>query len=174
VYDGRQGDGDPIGMLRCWPLATHSGRRPVSEIWKGNSAIADHGIFSAGFIAPCLPTKTDKVPSGNLWLHEIKHDGFRVIAQCETRCVILSEAAVASDWVEGEVTRALAEERKRKQVVLFPVRIDDAVMQTSEAWATLLQGQRNIGDFTGGKDHDGYRKSFDRLMRDLRVERPGQ
>jgi bifunctional non-homologous end joining protein LigD len=38
-------------------------------------------IFSAGFIAPCLPTKTDKLPSGNLWLHEIKHDGFRVIAR---------------------------------------------------------------------------------------------
>jgi hypothetical protein len=34
----------------------------------------------AGFIAPCLPTKTDKLPSGDLWLHEIKHDGFRVIA----------------------------------------------------------------------------------------------
>src|SRR6266700_2917827 len=35
----------------------------------------------AGFIAPCLPTKTDKLPSGGLWLHEIKHDGFGVIAR---------------------------------------------------------------------------------------------
>ena len=35
----------------------------------------------AGFIAPCLPTKTDKLPSGDVWLHEIKHDGFRVIAR---------------------------------------------------------------------------------------------
>jgi len=26
--------------------------------------------FPAGFIAPCLPTKTDKLPSGDLWLHE--------------------------------------------------------------------------------------------------------
>jgi ATP-dependent DNA ligase len=34
----------------------------------------------AGFIASCLPTKTDKLPSGSQWLHEIKHDGFRVIA----------------------------------------------------------------------------------------------
>jgi bifunctional non-homologous end joining protein LigD len=34
----------------------------------------------AGFIAPCLPTKTDKLPSGSDWLHEIKHDGFRIIA----------------------------------------------------------------------------------------------
>jgi hypothetical protein len=35
----------------------------------------------AGFIAPCLPTKTDKLPSGSQWLHEIKRDGFRVIAR---------------------------------------------------------------------------------------------
>src|SRR5215467_11843230 len=35
----------------------------------------------AGFIAPCLPTKTDKLPSGGDWLHEIKHDGFRIIAR---------------------------------------------------------------------------------------------
>jgi ATP dependent DNA ligase domain len=35
----------------------------------------------AGFIAPCLPSKTDKLPSGSQWLHDIKHDGFRVIAR---------------------------------------------------------------------------------------------
>jgi ATP-dependent DNA ligase len=34
----------------------------------------------AGFIAPCLPTAAPQPPSGALWLHEIKHDGFRVIA----------------------------------------------------------------------------------------------
>jgi hypothetical protein len=87
--------------------------------------------------------------------------------------LILSKGAIASDWVEGEVTTALAEERNRKQVVLFPVRIDDAVMQTSEAWARLLRGQRNIGDFSRWKEHDSYQKSFERLMRDLRVESEG-
>src|ERR1700747_1492791 len=35
----------------------------------------------AGSVAPCLPTKTDKLPSGSQWLHEIKHDGFRIIAR---------------------------------------------------------------------------------------------
>ena len=38
--------------------------------------------------------------------------------------LVLSKRAIASDWVEGEVTRGLAEERKRKQLVLFPIRID--------------------------------------------------
>jgi ATP-dependent DNA ligase len=34
-----------------------------------------------GFIAPCLPTKAHTLPSGGVWLHEIKHDGFRIIAR---------------------------------------------------------------------------------------------
>ena len=28
-----------------------------------------------------MPPKTDKLPSGSQWLHEIKHDGFRIIAR---------------------------------------------------------------------------------------------
>jgi bifunctional non-homologous end joining protein LigD len=35
----------------------------------------------AGFIAPCLPTKITQLPPGGQWLHEIKHDGFRIIAR---------------------------------------------------------------------------------------------
>jgi bifunctional non-homologous end joining protein LigD len=35
----------------------------------------------AGFIAPCLPIKAAQLPSGRQWLHEIKHDGFRIIAR---------------------------------------------------------------------------------------------
>src|SRR5262245_42951979 len=35
----------------------------------------------AGFIAPCLPTKTTRLPSGSQWLHEIKHDGFRLMVR---------------------------------------------------------------------------------------------
>ena len=35
----------------------------------------------AGFIPPCLPTGAKNPPPGKDWLHEIKHDGFRVIAR---------------------------------------------------------------------------------------------
>jgi ATP-dependent DNA ligase len=42
-----------------------------------------------GFIAPCLPTSASRPPSGGLWLHEIKHDGFRVIARKEGKRVKL-------------------------------------------------------------------------------------
>jgi ATP dependent DNA ligase domain len=35
----------------------------------------------AGPAPPNLPTKTTQLPSGSQWLHEIKHDGFRIIAR---------------------------------------------------------------------------------------------
>jgi ATP-dependent DNA ligase len=57
----------------------------------------------AGFIAPCLPSKTDKLPSGSDWLHEIKHDGFRVIARKNAAQVKLysrpgNDLTYASRW----------------------------------------------------------------------------
>jgi len=61
--------------------------------------------------------------------------------------LILSEHSIKSDWVEDEVTRTFEEERKRDQIMLFPIRLDDAVMDTNEAWAAKLRA-RNIGDFT--------------------------
>lgn len=44
--------------------------------------------------------------------------------------VILSDASIASNWVKDEVNSAYDEERDRKVMVLFPIRIDDAVMNT--------------------------------------------
>ncbi|HXW72181.1 MAG TPA: toll/interleukin-1 receptor domain-containing protein [Methylocella sp.] len=85
--------------------------------------------------------------------------------------LILSENSISSDWVEDEVTKASAEERDRKRLVLFPVRIDDAVMETSKPWARKLRDQRHIGDFRKWKDHDGYQASLKRLLRDLTVEK---
>src|SRR5215472_8737277 len=38
-------------------------------------------FLPAGFVPPCLPTKAQQAPSGEAWLHEIKHDGFRVMAR---------------------------------------------------------------------------------------------
>ena len=45
------------------------------------------GALPAGFIAPCLPINASQPSSGVEWLHEIKHDGFRVIARKEGKRV---------------------------------------------------------------------------------------
>jgi hypothetical protein len=85
--------------------------------------------------------------------------------------LILSEHSIKSDWVEDEVKKAFEEERTRvpKQTVLFPIRLDDAVIDTQEAWAGLLRRDRNIGDFRHWQDHNSYMKSLERVLRDLRA-----
>src|SRR5262249_14419606 len=35
----------------------------------------------AGFVEPCLPSRADRPPSGPGWVHEIKHDGFRMMVR---------------------------------------------------------------------------------------------
>ena len=84
--------------------------------------------------------------------------------------LILSKNSIDSDWVEAEVESALEQEQKRGQTVLFPVRLDDAVMKTDKSWAALIRRTRHIGDFTQWKDHDSYQRWFNRLMRDLKGE----
>ena len=37
--------------------------------------------LKSGPIAPCLPRATKEPPSGPGWVHEIKHDGFRILAR---------------------------------------------------------------------------------------------
>jgi hypothetical protein len=84
--------------------------------------------------------------------------------------VVLSEHSTDSDWVEDEVETALEEERKRKQTVLFLIRLGEAVMETDEAWAAKIRRTRHIGDFSRSKDHDSYGEAFDRLLPDLKAE----
>jgi hypothetical protein len=38
-------------------------------------------LRSSGFIEPCLPSPADRPPSGSNWIHEIKHDGYRLMAR---------------------------------------------------------------------------------------------
>ncbi len=84
--------------------------------------------------------------------------------------LLLSTNSMESAWVEHEVRTALERERKQGQPVLFPIRLDDAVMGTTQQWAYDLRRQRHIGDFTRWKDHDAYQKAFERLLRDLKAK----
>jgi hypothetical protein len=84
--------------------------------------------------------------------------------------IILSENSLHSVWVESEVEKAFEEERNRKQTVLFPVRLDEAVMETDQPWAAEIRRTRHIGDFCRWKDHDAYQQAFERLLRDLKAE----
>jgi ATP-dependent DNA ligase len=41
----------------------------------------------SGFVEPCRPSKAVRPPSGPLWVHEIKHDGFRLMVRREAERV---------------------------------------------------------------------------------------
>ncbi len=84
--------------------------------------------------------------------------------------IVLSEYSIASDWVEKEVETAFEKERRQNKLVLFPIRLDDTVMTTTQAWAADIRRTRHIGDFRQWKNHDDYLKALERLLRDLKAE----
>jgi ATP-dependent DNA ligase len=73
----------PLSMMAAHKVVAYRGRR--IDRTARNLSVCPMLLLSralpAGFIAPCLPTSAPRPPSGELWLHEIKHDGFRVIAR---------------------------------------------------------------------------------------------
>jgi bifunctional non-homologous end joining protein LigD len=61
--------------------------------WNNSSRV----IAAPGFIEPCLPTVALRPPAGDLWLHEIKHDGYRLMVRRngERVCIYTRRGA---DW----------------------------------------------------------------------------
>src|SRR4029079_7035779 len=78
-------------------------KRPTIAVWFGGTAILAASSLSikaalarrtarseyghrlvphpSGFVAPCLASKVTKPPIGSLWVHEIKHDGYRLMVR---------------------------------------------------------------------------------------------
>jgi uncharacterized protein YjbI with pentapeptide repeats len=83
--------------------------------------------------------------------------------------LILSENSVSSPWVEREVQAAMEREHRRGETALFPITLDETVMESTKAWAADIRRTRYIGDFRNWKDHDSYQKAFARLLRDLKA-----
>jgi len=54
-------------------------------------------LLPAGFIEPCLPSPSMRVPVGPGWVHEIKHDGYRLIVRRQGNRVRLFTRRGA-DW----------------------------------------------------------------------------
>jgi hypothetical protein len=87
--------------------------------------------------------------------------------------LILSQNAITSGWVQYEAEIAMHKERERRSLVLFPLRIDEAIMTCQEGWAHSLRA-RHIGDFRHWKDHDSYQQELKHLLRDLQPSKPSQ
>src|SRR5262245_45163071 len=90
----------------------------------------------SAFIEPCLSSPTDRPPNGAGWVHEIKHDGFRLMVRRDPAGIRLNTRN-AHDW-SGQ----------------FPLIAQAAVALKARSF--LLDGEAVAWDRDG-------RPSFDRL-----------
>jgi ATP dependent DNA ligase domain len=72
----------------------------------------------SGFIEPCLPSKAARPPSGPLWVHEIKHDGYRLMVRrdgARVRCFTRN----GHDWADRFPAIVEAAQRLKAQSFLI-------------------------------------------------------
>src|SRR3954453_20644134 len=72
----------------------------------------------SGFVEPCRPSKASAPPSGPEWVHEIKHDGFRLLVHREgprVRCFTRG----GYDWADRFPAVIEAASRLRAQSFLI-------------------------------------------------------
>ncbi|HME57828.1 MAG TPA: toll/interleukin-1 receptor domain-containing protein [Terracidiphilus sp.] len=93
--------------------------------------------------------------------------------------LILSPDSMDSEWVKAEIFKAREREVKEGKRVLFPIRL--CSFEALRDWK-LIDGDTgkdlareirefHIPDFSNWKDHDAYKKAFDRLLEDLHGKR---
>jgi ATP-dependent DNA ligase len=69
-------------------------------------------------LTPCLPTNASAPPFGKLWLHEVKHDGFRVIARkIGNRVRLYSRPGNDPTWRFRLIVEAVAELRSPSCII---------------------------------------------------------
>jgi bifunctional non-homologous end joining protein LigD len=91
----------------------------------------------SGFVEPCRPSKATRPPSGPLWVHEIKHDGFRLMVRREgsrVRCFTRG----GFDWADR-----------------FPAIVDAA--RRLRAHSFLIDGEAVVSRPDGLSDFDALR-----------------
>ena len=94
----------------------------------------------SGFIAPCLPSKAERPPSGPLWIHEIKHDGYRLMVRRDgdrVRCFTKN----GHDWADR-----------------FPAIVDAAL--NIKASAFLIDGEAVVVRENGTSDFNALRSKI--------------
>ncbi len=92
--------------------------------------------------------------------------------------LILSEHSMNSEWVKTEIARARQKELNEGRQVLFPIslvpfdKMRDWKCFDADAGKDSAREIREyfIPDFNNWKDHDSYRQTLERLVKDLKAE----
>jgi ATP-dependent DNA ligase len=108
-----------------------AGRAPnVAEmLWRSSRRRSQ---VPAGFIEPCVPTVAANAPAGPQWIHEVKQDGYRLIAKRGDGVRLLTRNGF--DWTTRYPRVVAAIER---------LRVKSATIDGEAVWLD----ENGIGDF---------------------------
>lgn len=94
----------------------------------------------------------------------------RAIEESDKAILVLSQASLQSRWVRDELQRVLDLESKRHSPFLIPLRLDNAVLESSDTITPEL-AKRQIADFRHWTEPEEYNQAFSHLIRSLMVSR---
>jgi ATP dependent DNA ligase domain len=99
----------------------------------------------SAFVAPCIPTRALKPPAGPEWVHEIKHDGYRLQVRRDGDVVRLFTRK-GYDWSDRYPAIAAIEHEIFSVEFNRPCPVCDGVMELSsidaESWSLRTMGER--------------------------------
>ena len=110
-----------------------------------------------GFVEPCLPSKAEQPPSGPLWVHEIKHDGYRLMVRRDGSRIVRCFTRNGNDWTDR-----------------FPAIVETATQLRATSFLidgeAVIMGDDGTPDFRAlrsqHRDHEAVLVAFDLLERD--------
>jgi bifunctional non-homologous end joining protein LigD len=121
-------------------------------------------IRTDGFVDPCIPSRAPKPPSGPDWVHEVKHDGYRLIVRRDGETVRLFTRR-GYDWTERYPAIAAAAAKLRAKSFTLD---GEAVVAGADGIAVFDALHRR------GRVSDAILQAFDLLELDGEDLRPLQ
>jgi bifunctional non-homologous end joining protein LigD len=121
-------------------------------------------IRTDGFVDPCIPSRAPKPPSGPDWVHEVKHDGYRLIVRRDGETVRLFTRR-GYDWTERYPAIAAAAAKLRAKSFTLD---GEAVVAGADGIAVFAALHRR------GRVSDAILQAFDPLELDGEDLRPLQ
>jgi hypothetical protein len=93
----------------------------------------------------------------------------RAILEYDKVLLVLSAASINSNWVKHEIKNGFELEQKRNKTILFPIRIDNAIFESTSNYSLNLIKDNFIVDFSNWNDQKSYQLAFKHLVRDLLI-----
>jgi len=109
------------------------------------------------------------------WGRTLRSEIDKGVRICDKMIVICSKKSLNAPPVLEEIERALDKEDELKRQgreadVLFPIQIDNYLLEEWDHYLKPRMKRKNVGDFRNWNDSVSYKEAFDRLIQDLRPE----